>query len=138
MTTSGALSDLYVDGIWDGSSTNYDTVFDSKYQINDDGWTAEMIIPYSVYVFQKQIQDWGINFGRDLSGELKEGIYVESVDLKNESYEESMGVVKNIQNIDPPVRLFFYPYLQSAVNIQNKLKPSSSLFSWIRLKIWIV
>ena len=56
------------------------------------------------------------------------------VDLKNESYEESMGLVKNIQNIDPPVRLFFYPYLQSAVNIQKSLKPSSSYSAGLDLK----
>jgi len=135
VTTSGALSDLYADGGWDSNSTNYDTVFDSKYHINDDGWTAEMIIPYSAIRFpKKQIQDWGINFGRDLSGELKEEYMWNPVDLKNESYEESMGLVKNIQNIDPPVRLFFYPYLQSAVNIQKSLKPSSSYSAGLDLK----
>ena len=133
--TSDALSDLYVDGRWDSNSTNYDTVFYAKSQINDDGWTAEMIIPYSAIRFPRtKIQDWGINFGRDLSGELKEEYMWNPVDLKNESYEESMGIVKNIKNIDPPIRLFFYPYLQSSINLQKGSKSNSSYSAGLDLK----
>jgi hypothetical protein len=44
---------------------DFDTVFEAKVSINENNWTMEMKIPYSALRFpSKNIQDWGINFGR--------------------------------------------------------------------------
>ena len=45
-----------------------------------------------------------------------------------------MGIVKNIKNIDPPERLFFYPYLQSSINFKKGSKSNSSYSAGLDLK----
>ena len=52
-------------------------------------------------------------------------------------FYQTMGLVKNILDIKPPTRLFFYPYLQSSINFQKNLKPSSSYSAGLDLKYGI-
>ena len=59
------------------------------------------------------------------------------VDERILNYHESLGLVKNIKEINPPARLFLYPYVQSAVNFQKDLKPSSSYSAGLDLKYGI-
>ena len=59
------------------------------------------------------------------------------VDERILKFYQTMGLVKNILDIKPPTRLFFYPYVQSAVNFQKKLKPSSSYSAGLDLKYGI-
>jgi len=42
-------------GIWDGAASR-----------DDDGWTAELAIPFKTLSFNPQNDTWGINFSRDL------------------------------------------------------------------------
>ncbi len=43
-------------------------VWRSKTNINESGWFAELKIPYSALRFPKtEVQDWNINFGRQIS-----------------------------------------------------------------------
>ena len=138
VTAAGAVADLYAEGQWSENSLNYDTVFDAKININDDGWTVEMIIPYSAIRFPKSnIQSWGINFGRDLLGELEEEYMWNPVNENEKEYGEQMGLVTNIKNINPPVRLFFYPYLQTSINAQKGLASSSSYSAGMDVKFGI-
>ncbi|MFC2087974.1 DUF5916 domain-containing protein [Calditrichota bacterium] len=61
----------YYDGIllnddWDDNS--WDGVWEGKVQIDDQGWTAEMKIPFSQLRFHQQDKyTWGVNFNRDIS-----------------------------------------------------------------------
>ena len=46
----------------------FNLVWRSKTEINDEGWFAEVKIPYSALRFPKsEIQNWNINFGRQIS-----------------------------------------------------------------------
>ena len=66
VTSSGAIGDSFSSGEFSGESLNYDTVFDAKMNVNKDGWSVEFIIPYSAIRFpEKDIQNWGLNFGRE-------------------------------------------------------------------------
>ncbi|MEI9957269.1 MAG: hypothetical protein WDM90_13425 [Ferruginibacter sp.] len=43
----------------------WNAVWESKVTIRNDGWVAEMKIPFSaIRISKSQIQDWGINFAR--------------------------------------------------------------------------
>ena len=73
---------------------DFDTVFESKASIIENGWSMEMRIPYSALRFpSKEIQKWGINFGRKIveSGEVYTWNFV---DLVNAKYPESMGITQ--------------------------------------------
>ncbi len=43
-------------GIWQGAAS-----------IDDEGWTAEMVIPFQTLSFDPENDTWGINFGRDIA-----------------------------------------------------------------------
>ena len=137
VTSSGGLIDGLNTGEFDEEGLRYNTLFDAKVQKNKRGWSAEIIIPYSALRFpNKKNHNWGINFGRNIKD--FEEMYVWSpVDERILNYHESLGLVKNIKEINPPARLFLYPYVQSAVNFQKDLKPSSSYSAGLDLKYGI-
>ena len=137
VTSSGGLIDGLNTGEFDEEGLRYNTLFDAKVQKNKKGWSTEIIIPYSALRFpNKKNHNWGINFGRNIKD--FEEMYVWSpVDERILNYHESLGLVKNIKEINPPTRLFLYPYVQSAVNFQKDLKPSSSYSAGLDLKYGI-
>ena len=137
VTSSGGLIDGLNTGEFDEEGLRYNTLFDAKVQKNKKGWSTEIIIPYSALRFpNKKNHNWGINFGRNIKD--FEEMYVWSpVDERILNYHESLGLVKNIKEINQPARLFLYPYVQSAVNFQKDLKPSSSYSAGLDLKYGI-
>ena len=132
VTSAGTIADLFQSG--DKGDVNYDTVFDAKIDFNESGWSLEMFIPYSAIRFpKKDVQNWGLNFVRrvlDFNGDF----VWNPVDKRIFKYHESMGLLKNIKNIEPPTRLFFYPYLQSSVNARKGTSPSASYSAGLDLK----
>ena len=75
-----------------------------------------MKIPYAVLRFSSQdVQNWGINFMRQNTS-LNESSYWSPIDPEISGYLNQAGVVKNIKNITPPTRLFFYPYVSTVIN----------------------
>ncbi len=63
VTSSGAIGDSFSAGEFSQESLNYDTVFDAKIDVNSEGWSVEVIIPYSALRFpKKDVQNWGLNF----------------------------------------------------------------------------
>ena len=109
VTSSGGLIDGLNTGEFDEEGLRYNTLFDAKVQKNKSGWSTEIIIPYSALRFpNKKNHNWGINFGRNIKD--FEEMYVWSpVDERILNYHESLGLVKNIKEINPPTRLFLYP-----------------------------
>ena len=125
VTSAGTQGDRYTSGQMSQDDQNFDTVFESKVSVIKDGWSIEMKIPYSALRFpSKDIQNWGINFGRKIS-ETGEVYTWNLVDITKANYPESMGITSAIKNISPPLRLFFYPYLQSSIDVKKGNKPLS-------------
>ena len=54
VTSSGTIGDSFSSGEFNEESLNYDTVFDAKIQVNDDGWSVEVIIPYSAQTRRRE------------------------------------------------------------------------------------
>ena len=137
VSSSGNIGDSFSSGEFNDESLRYDTVFDAKVSMNSDGWSVEMIIPYSAIRFlEKEKQDWGINFGRNIK-ELDEAYVWSPVDEKVLKYHETLGLLKSLNNIKPPTRLFLYPYLQSSINLQKNTKPSHGYSAGLDLKYGI-
>lgn len=102
------------------SNNNYNDqlnlVWNSAVQITDTAWIAEIRIPYSAIRFpKKQVQEWGINFSRQIS-RLREESTWHPVNPDLENYLLESGDVIGIENIDPPLRLAFMPYLSGYLN----------------------
>lgn len=99
---------------------NLDMVWFSEVKITEDGWVAEIKIPYSAFRFaKKEEQIWGVNFTR-YSSKIREESSWNFIrpDLDNRVVQS--GVLNGIKNIKPPLRLFFLPYVSGYAQNYNK------------------
>jgi len=89
----------------------WNAVWESAVKTVDDGWIVEMKIPYSALRFSNQeVQTWGIQFHRRF--ELDKSQYTwNPIDITQSNMGIFHGELKGIQNIDPPTRLSFYPFI---------------------------
>lgn len=94
----------------DDENNTWDAVWESATEIDDLGWTAEIRIPYSALRFPKnQNQEWGINFGRQIRRN-RETDWWSAIDPTVDGFLTQAGKVNGIEDIEPPTRLFFFPY----------------------------
>ncbi len=102
-----------------GEDSSWNGVWYSGTKISAEGWIVEMKIPYSELRFpKKDIQNWGINFVRlvNRNNTLYDWNFV---DNKKNSYLLFEGELNGLQNINPPTRLSFTPYISSYINRFN-------------------
>lgn len=94
----------------------WNAVWNSAVKIDEDGWNVEVKIPFSELRFpKKDVQKWGINFTRVIA-KTNQNLTWNHVDNKKASYLMYDGVLEGIENIKPPVRLSFTPYISSYLN----------------------
>lgn len=107
---------------------DWDAVWDSRTVVSNQGWILEMRIPYSALRFPKAEKSvWGINFFR-LKGRTRQKDSWSFIDRKKGPTLTQMGQLTGIENITPPLRLAFLPYL--AVNCENKGAKLDPAFSF--------
>ena len=118
---SGFFFSLYAggtrsDGIlfnddWDDNS--WDGVWEGKVNIDEEGWTAEMRIPFSQLRFKnKTEQIWGVNFRRDIARNNERDYLVFTP--KNESGFVSRFVeLVGINDIKPSRQVEILPYVRT-------------------------
>ena len=134
ITSAGTLADAKMKGV--NEDYSYDVVWEGEARITKDGWVAELKIPFSALRFsQKEEQIWGLQFGREIS-HLNE-IYVWNyVNKEKGNYSHYNGILKNLKDVDPPIRLSFYPYVFGGIESYES-KESHSLSAGLDLKYGI-
>jgi len=106
---------------------NWDAVWESTARITDEGWVVEVKIPYSALRFPKaKEQVWGINMWRHVRRYQSWSTWC-FVDNKVRELFNYYGEVKGINNVDPPVRLSFSPYLTGYI----EKDPDNPRWSWL-------
>jgi hypothetical protein len=109
VTASGVQYDAKIYN--DNSDKGWDAVYQTRVQILDNGWSAEMMIPYSVLRFpEKDIQTWGFNVERSIRRKREIDTW-SFVDKKIEGELRQAGTLSNLKDIRPPLRLSFTPYV---------------------------
>ena len=104
----------------------FNLVWRSKTEINDLGWFAEVKIPYSALRFPKsEIQNWNINFGRQIS-RFREEVTWMPVNPDLENYLLESGSVKGIKDVSPPLRLALIPFVSSYTSFSRDLEVFST------------
>jgi len=112
-------------------------VWNSAVKITEDAWVAELVIPYSAIRFpKKEVQEWGVNFSRQISRYREESTWV-TVNPDIENYLLESGDVVGIKNIEPPLRLAFMPYVSTYVNHSKESGFSRSLNGGMDIKYGI-
>lgn len=95
---------------------SWNGVWYSGVKINADGWVAEIFIPYSEIRFPEgEGQIWGLQMEREFRRDRKRFSW-NFVDNTKGAFSIYDGEIHGIQNIDPPTRLSFQPYLSGYLN----------------------
>ena len=89
---------------------SWDAIWSSSVNITEFGWVVEMRIPYAALRFSKEDkQTWGVNLYREIKRDRQKYTW-SPIDLKIGAFLPQAGILEGIENIKPPVRLFFIPY----------------------------
>ncbi|MEZ7497565.1 DUF5916 domain-containing protein [Flavobacterium sp. Arc3] len=92
---------------------SWDAIWESKATITDFGWVVEMKIPYAALRFTNTPkQTWGLNFMREIKRDVQKYTW-NRVDTKIGAVITQAGTLEGIENIKPPIRLFFIPYVSA-------------------------
>ncbi|MBK7309193.1 MAG: carbohydrate binding family 9 domain-containing protein [Chitinophagaceae bacterium] len=107
---------------------SWDAVWESKTSIQEDGWVAEIKIPLSAIRFSKKdLQDWGINFARFTRKENENSVW-NAINPNVSGELNQWGVWTGLNNISPPTRLSFLPYLSGGFRTSPTAKGSVTEF----------
>ena len=91
---------------------SYDMVWHSAASVDEEGWTAEMAIPFSVFSFNSaEIQDWTITLCRSLPRDSRYLLSWTMIDRNNPSWLGQGGLLKGLEGIKPAKSLAFLPYI---------------------------
>jgi len=105
----------FIDGVllnddWDDDS--WDGVWEGEVNIDDNGWTAELRIPYSQLRFhQKNKYEWGINFRRDIK-RRNEINYLVYTPKNGSGFVSRFPLLCGINNIKPGRTMEMLPYVR--------------------------
>lgn len=94
-----------------GMDLAWDAVWESATSIQDSGWIAEVMIPYSALRFPKtKVQTWGINLWRMLKRRNEKSTWSYVPNDTREIFRY-YATLQGMEGIKPPLRLSFTPYL---------------------------
>jgi hypothetical protein len=128
--TDARLSPSAVTAFGEYGDKTWDAVWDSKVAINNEGWVVEMKIPYiSLRFAKKAVQDWGIQLLRSVRRN-NETSFWNKVDPNVNGFVNQFGLLKNLVDIEPPLRLSFSPYISTGV--RNTPEKNGSRTEWLR------
>ncbi|MCX6210520.1 MAG: DUF5916 domain-containing protein [Bacteroidetes bacterium] len=100
-----------------GEDGSWNSVYETQSKIVKDGWIFEMKIPYAAIRFvANPNQTWGVNITRKRVKSGKQLFWNPVNPAIGGSFLAQFGVLKEINNIKPPVRLSFSPYLSFNAN----------------------
>ena len=93
----------------------WDAVWDSKVSIKENGWVVEMKLPYISLRFAKNsVQNWGLQFLRSVRRN-NEKTFWNPVDPNVNGFVNQFGILRNLIDITPPLRLSFSPYVSTGI-----------------------
>jgi hypothetical protein len=107
----GIQGDLMMMGSGNEDSS-YDMVWHSAATVDDEGWTAEMAIPFSVFSFSSApVQDWTLTLCRSLPRDSRYLLSWTTLDRNNPSWLGQGGLLKGLEGIKPGKSISFLPYV---------------------------
>jgi len=131
ITASGVQGDAQsYPGANNGEDFAWDAVWVSNVKINDDGWVAELKIPYSAIRFpNKDVQSWYINFVREVKRNRDKSAW-NAIDPQIEGFINQSGILIGITDIKAPVRLSVSPYFSTYFDVFNDKANEVTSHSW--------
>lgn len=102
-------------GFGDFGDRSWDAVWQSQTSFTSDGWIVEMRIPYfSLRFARKDVQTWGLQFLR-YTRRYNEMAFWNPVNPNENGFINQFGLLSDLHDIRPPLRLSLSPYLSSGI-----------------------
>ncbi|MBN2416526.1 hypothetical protein JXO52_11830 [bacterium] len=109
---------------------NFDAIWESAAAIDDQGWTAEMKVPFKSIRFpKKDVQSWALNIIRTLPRSSRIQVSWTPIDRDIPSLLAQSGLVRGLEGIESSgtVELLPYGIAQSEANIKDPADGGSGL-----------
>ena len=106
---------------------SWDAIWESETRISEEGWIAEMRIPYSMLRFAAEDDVWGIHIHRRMPrvGERVEWPLIRQNDRQN--YLANFGDLTNLEGVNPERNLQVRPYTMSRLNsVESTANPGEA------------
>lgn len=111
-----------------GLDVSWDAIWYSGVSITDEGWVAEMRIPYNMLRYsRKDVQTWGVYFLRRIpkAGEVSEWPYIPR--NRRNNLVSDYGKITDIRGIDPRPNIQVRPYILAGLDIfENENDPGKA------------
>lgn len=126
VTASGVRQDHFHPSDNEGDiDEQFDPVWRARTQITDQGWTAELWIPFSQLRFNDQPERiWGLNIRR-YRPQLNEQVYWVVVGRTNRGWSSRFGNLRGIEGLRPKQRLEILPYVASSSRTIGNPNPNN-------------
>ena len=125
---AGAKRDAQISN--DGQYNNdWDGVWDVKVSVQEDGWIAEFVIPFTTFRFSNApVQEWGLNLGRKILRRNEDSQWAPiPIRYRAISKISLAGTLTGLENIRPGRNLKIKPYVSGgSTQVRTGLGTSSS------------
>ncbi len=109
---NGAMADVWVGDEGHVWNKDWNSVWDVAVDINEKGWFAEMVIPFSTLKFKKDsAQVWGINFERNIRRKKEQLLWQGWSRLYDVEKISQGGKLTGINNIKQGTKIEIKPYV---------------------------
>ena len=129
VTAAGAQFDSRISN-GNNSDFSWDAVWESEVTMQKDGWVVEMKIPFSALRFaEKPDQTWGLQIARGINRAAEEDSWA-GYDPKIDGTVIQYASLTGLENIKPPLRLQFSPYLATGLQRSPSLDGNGKLLNY--------
>ena len=115
-----------------GGDRKWDAVWQVRTRIDEQGWVAEMAIPYSALRFPNtEVQHWGINFARHIR-RYRETSFWNPVDPDEKGFLRQAGHLEGVKHVKAPLRLSATPFVSGTLIHEQDPTTTPAGSSWSR------
>ena len=123
---NGALADVWVGDEGKDFNKDWNGVWDVAVQRNDEGWFAEIVIPFSTLKFKKDSsQVWGINFERNIRRKKEQLLWQGWSRLYDVEKISQGGKLSGLNNIKQGKKIELLPYALGGLELSED-KPTTT------------
>ena len=109
---NGAMADVWVGDEGKTWNKDWNSVWDVAVDVNEEGWFAEIVIPFSTLKFKKDSEQiWGINFERNIRRKKEQVLWQGWSRLYDVEKISQGGKLTGINNIKQGTKIELNPYL---------------------------
>jgi hypothetical protein len=124
VTASGVRIDRFSASDNEGGETGFDPVWRASTRIDDQGWTAELWIPFTQLRFNDQpVQVWGLN-ARRFVPTLEEETYWILVPRTEVGWASRFGDLEGVEGVRPSRRIEMLPFLVGSATRNGDRDPA--------------